>query len=91
MVFCWEILVVPMEGGEPTRPYGYRFSARRPPRADAYGDSRKGFRLTDPTFRLAPVELTRVAPSTCFGTVMFQKIRRADRVLQIRRVHVVFM
>jgi len=25
----------------------------------AYDDSRKGFRLTDPTFRLAPVELTR--------------------------------
>ena len=25
----------------------------------AYNDSRKGFRLTDPTFRLAPVELTR--------------------------------
>ena len=25
----------------------------------AYDDSRKGFKLTDPTFKLAPVELTR--------------------------------
>src|SRR3974390_1721422 len=25
----------------------------------AYDDARKGFRLTDPTFQLAPVELTR--------------------------------